>query len=67
MQAFVQGIATDLQAYQAGSLDRLPDLPTTTDAATTARYIEAVLAGKHALPAPITQQVAHIVQLHQQL
>ena len=67
MQAFLGGVATDLQAYQAGPLDSLPDLPTTTDAATTARYIEAVLAGTEPLPAPIAQQVAHIVHLHQQL
>jgi anthranilate phosphoribosyltransferase len=67
MQAFVGGVATDLQAYQAGSLDSLPNLPATTDAEPTARYIEAVLAGSQPLPAPIAQQVAHIVQLHRQL
>jgi anthranilate phosphoribosyltransferase len=67
MQAFVHGTATDLQAYQTGSLDNLPNLPATTEAEPTARYIEAVLAGAQPLPAPIAQQVAHIVQLHQQL
>jgi anthranilate phosphoribosyltransferase len=67
MQAFVGGVATDLQAYQAGSLDNLPQLPATTEAGPTARYIEAVLSGAQALPAPIAQQVAHIVQLHEQL
>lgn len=67
MQAFVGGVATDLQAYQPGSLESLPALPATTDAATTARYIDAVLAGAQPLPHPIAQQVAHIVQLHQQL
>jgi anthranilate phosphoribosyltransferase len=67
MQAFVGGIATDLQAHQAGSLDSLPNLPATTDAEPTARYIEAVLAGTQPLPTPIAQQVAHIVHLHQHI
>jgi anthranilate phosphoribosyltransferase len=67
MQAFVGGVATDLQAYQSGSLDSLPNLPATTDAEPTARYIEAVLAGTQPLPTPIAQQVAHIVHLHQHI
>jgi anthranilate phosphoribosyltransferase len=67
MQAFVGGIATDLQAYQAGSLENLPVLPATTDVAPTACYIQSVLSGAQPLPAPIAQQVAHIVQLHQSL
>lgn len=67
MQAFLRGQATDLQAYQAGTLPTLPDLPTAIDPATTARYIRAVLAGEHQLPPPIALQVAHILQLHRQL
>ena len=67
MQAFVRGQATDLQAYQAGSLPSLPELPAAIDAITTAAYIQQVLHGSLPVPAPIAQQVAHIVQLTQQL
>nr|WP_315848543.1 DNA-binding protein YbiB [uncultured Rhodoferax sp.] len=67
MQAFVAGQATDLQAYQAGSLTELPELPSAIDAASTAAYIGAVLVGSQAVPAPIAHQVAHILQLHRSL
>ncbi|MBC7621054.1 MAG: DNA-binding protein YbiB, partial [Candidatus Saccharibacteria bacterium] len=67
MQAFIKGQATDLQAYQAGSLPSLPELPAAIDAATTAAYIQQVLSGKVPVPAPIAQQVAHILQLLRQL
>ena len=67
MQAFIQGCATDLQAYQAGSLPNLPELPAAIDAVTTAAYIQNVLRGSLPVPAPIAQQVAHILQLVQQL
>nr|WP_315494547.1 DNA-binding protein YbiB [uncultured Rhodoferax sp.] len=67
MQAFVAGQATDLQAYQAGSLTELPELPGAIDAASTAAYIGSVLAGSQAVPAPIAHQVAHILQLHRSL
>ncbi|CAM8648123.1 TrpD Anthranilate phosphoribosyltransferase [Comamonadaceae bacterium] len=67
MQAFVAGKATDLQAYQAGSLTTLPELPTAIDAASTAAYIQSVLNGESPVPAPIAEQVAHILQLHQAL
>jgi hypothetical protein len=67
MQAFVAGQATDLQAYQAGSLTALPQLPTEIDAASTAAYIQSVLNGASPVPAPIAEQVAHILHLHQAL
>ena len=67
MQAFIKGQAIDLQAYQAGSLPSLPELPAAIDAATTAAYIQQVLSGKVPVPAPIAQQVAHILQLLRQL
>jgi anthranilate phosphoribosyltransferase len=63
MQAFVQGQATDLQAYQSGALTTLPQLPEGTDAIGTARYIRAVMAGTEPVPDPIAQQVAHIVAI----
>jgi anthranilate phosphoribosyltransferase len=52
-----------LEAAQTGTLASLPDLPKAMDAATTAAYIEAVLAGRQAVPAPIARQVEHILQL----
>jgi anthranilate phosphoribosyltransferase len=67
MQAFVAGQATDLQAYQGGSLTSLPVLPAAIDAASTAAYIQSVLQGHSPVPAPIAEQVAHIVQLHTHL
>jgi anthranilate phosphoribosyltransferase len=48
---------------QGGSLAALPDLPATTAAAPTARYIEAVLRGERPLPAPIATQVAALQAL----
>jgi anthranilate phosphoribosyltransferase len=63
MQAFVGGQATDLQAYQAGSLPSLPELPTAIDADSTAAYIRRVMAGAIPIPEPIAQQVAHILLL----
>ena len=67
MQAFLHGQAIELQAAQTGALTELPALPHTTDAASTAAYTQAVLAGTQPVPAPIAQQVAHLLQLHRQL
>jgi anthranilate phosphoribosyltransferase len=63
MQAFVAGQPTDLLAYQSGSLTTLPELPLEIDAATTATYIRQVMDGVQPVPAPIAQQVAHLVRL----
>jgi anthranilate phosphoribosyltransferase len=63
MQAFVGGKPTDLLAYQSGSLTTLPELPLEIDAATTATYIRQVMDGTQPVPAPIAQQVAHLVRL----
>ena len=56
-----------LQDAQAGTVGALPDLPKTTDAATTAAYIQSVMAGSHPVPAPIARQVEHILHLASQL
>jgi anthranilate phosphoribosyltransferase len=63
MQGFVNGQAIELQAHQAGTLATLPDLPQTTDAASTATYIRSVLDGSQPIPTPIGQQVAHILRM----
>lgn len=67
MQSFVGGRSTQLQAHQSGTLATLPDLPSTTDAATTAGYIRAVLDGTQPVPGPIAQQVAHILRIVEEL
>lgn len=67
MEAFINGQRQLLQEGQAGTLKDLPDLPKTTDAASTAAYIQSVLAGQHAVPASIAMQVEHILRLVKQL
>ena len=42
---------------QEGVLTELPVLPRTTDAATTAVYIQSVVSGEKPAPAPLNQQV----------
>ncbi len=63
MQGFVHGKVVELQEHQAGTLTTLPDLPTAIDAATTAAYIRQVMDAILPVPAPIAQQVAHILHL----
>ncbi|HEU5296134.1 MAG TPA: DNA-binding protein YbiB [Burkholderiaceae bacterium] len=53
----------DLSAdAEAGSLATLPELPAAIDATTTARWIEAALDGRVALPVAVTQQVQLLLQ-----
>jgi anthranilate phosphoribosyltransferase len=63
MTGLRSGQAVVMQETQHGSLDTLPDLPSTIDPAATAAYIEAVLAGHIPVPAPIAAQVQHILKL----
>jgi anthranilate phosphoribosyltransferase len=65
MDSFTHGELTRVQEAQEGSLAKLPDLPT-PDAPSTASWIQAVLSGQQPVPAPISLQVAHIVQLCRQ-
>ena len=67
MEGFINGQRKLLQQAQAGTLSALPDLPKTTDAATTAAYIRSVLDGHKPVPEPIAAQVEHILQLVKQL
>ena len=62
MDAFANGTLTRVQDMQAGSLASVPGLPA-PDAPSTAHWIDAVLRGQAAVPAPIALQVAHIVRL----
>ena len=67
MDGFLQGQRMVLEAPQTGTLASLPDLPKAIDAATTATYIEAVMAGRQAVPTPIARQVEHILQITHQM
>ena len=67
MEAFINGQRSLLQEAQSGTLAALPDLPKTTDAASTAAYIRAVLAGDQPVPQSIARQVEHILQVTRQL
>lgn len=62
MDAFRDGQRILLQPAQEGSLASLPDLPKDISAEATAAYIRDVLDGRLPVPAPIAQQVAHILQ-----
>ena len=67
MDAFINGQRQLLQEAQAGSLATLPELPKTTDAVSTAAYIQSVLSGQQPVPASIAMQVGHILRLVKQL
>ena len=67
MDAFINGQRQLLQEAQAGTLKDLPDLPKTTDAPSTAAYIQSVLGGQQTVPASIAMQVEHILRLVKQL
>ncbi|MBI2726688.1 MAG: DNA-binding protein YbiB [Polaromonas sp.] len=67
MEAFINGDRELLQEAQGGTLASLPDLPKTTDAASTAAYIQSVMAGGQPVPASIARQVEHILQLVKRL
>lgn len=67
MYGFVNGQRIELQQAQSGTLTNLPNLPKAIDAASTAAYVEAILAGAEAVPIPIKRQVEHILHLASQL
>jgi anthranilate phosphoribosyltransferase len=66
MDAFRNGQRHLLQTAQDGPLANVPDLPRDISADTTAAYIRDVLDGRRPTPAPIAQQVAHILQERRQ-
>ena len=63
MDGFVGGQPMMLQEAQPGTLESVPDLPTGTDAALTARYINDVLDGRRPVPGPIGSQVEQLLRL----
>ena len=67
MDAFINGQRQLLQEAQSGTLASLPELPKTTDAVSTAAYIQSVVGGQQPVPASIAMQVEHILHLVEQL
>ncbi len=67
MTGYLRGQPVALQAAQTGPLATVPVLPKDIDADSTAAYIRDVLAGRSPVPAPIAQQVAHILQLTERI
>ncbi|UUZ64048.1 DNA-binding protein YbiB [Polaromonas sp. P1-6] len=63
MEAFIAGKRFVLQEAQPGTLPTVPDLAKTIDPASTAVYIQAVMAGDQPVPASIARQVEHILHL----
>jgi len=61
-----QGQATELIERQAPN-DELPILPVASDAQTTAAWIKEALAGQQPIPAPITAQLEHCLNVARQL
>ena len=67
MQGFIKGQQVLTHDGVKGTLPSVPDLPKEIDADSTAAYIQSVLQGDSPLPPSIAQQVAHILQLSEQL
>jgi anthranilate phosphoribosyltransferase len=67
MTGYLRGQPRLLQEAQIGPLAAVPELPKEIDADSTAAYIRDVLAGRKPVPAPIAQQVAHILHLTQHI
>ena len=63
MDSFINGQRQLLQEAQSGTVSAPPDLPKTTDAASTAAYIQSVMAGQQPVPVSIAVQVEHILHL----
>ena len=63
MEAFISGTRQPPQPAQTGTLTTLPELSKSTDAASTATYIRAVMAGEQPVPTPIALQVEYILQV----
>lgn len=63
MEAFVEGVRQPPLPAQTGTLTALPELPKSTDAACTATYIRAVMAGDQPVPTPIALQVEYILRI----
>ncbi|MBS0292783.1 MAG: DNA-binding protein YbiB [Proteobacteria bacterium] len=65
--AYVAGMHQLLQEQQPGTADEVPGLPDQIDIASTADYTRRVLAGQAPVPAPLAQQVQHIVRLSRRI
>jgi anthranilate phosphoribosyltransferase len=63
MDGFVRGQRVALEEGRKGTLTDLPELPKDIDAASTAAYVRAVLAGDKQIPHSLAAQVEHILHL----
>lgn len=63
IDAFIDGVQTCLVESQTGSLTEIPQIPTQTDANSTALYTQAVLNGELPIPKPIERQVQAILSV----
>ena len=63
MDGFIAGRRVMLQEARSGTLATLPDVPPSTDAASTAAYIRDVMNGTKTVPESIARQVEHILHL----
>jgi len=63
IECFHDGKVRTIVEGQAGPVAGVPNLPEGRDAATTARWIVAVLAGEQPVPQPVAHQVEAIIEV----
>jgi anthranilate phosphoribosyltransferase len=65
MDAYVAGVASAAASClaQDGVVSDMPLLPTERDAASTALYVQSLLAGERPMPAPVAQQIGAVLAL----
>ena len=65
MDAYVRGVVCTAASCPAqdGVVSDMPLLPTERDAASTALYVQSLLAGEKPMPAPVAQQISAVLAL----
>jgi anthranilate phosphoribosyltransferase len=65
MDAYAQGVVFEAASCPAheGVVSDMPRLPTERDAASTALYVQSLLAGERPMPAPVAQQIRAVLAL----
>lgn len=62
IEVFLQGSVTRCVDAEEGTIEAIPALPASSDAETTAQWIDEALAGSQAVPAPIVQQLGCLLE-----